>query len=487
MVAAPLFFSCLAMRSRVKNLFNYTKPDYNKYIAYSQFVPINQFRNLFRMRLMASVEQLLRALGRRGVASGRELASQLGVSQPTLSRLVIEAGERVCRMGRARATRYALSRLVAGLGTRLPVYQVDERGSSQRYGLLHLLAGGRHWVEREGHTGALFEGLPPFAWDVAPQGYVGRSFPALYPELGLPPRITDWHDDHRLLALARRGDDCVGDLILGEEPLNRFLAHTPIPARREEYPELARAAASGQAGSSAGGEHPKFLAYVDGRHVLVKYADADASAAAKRWRDLLVCECAALEAVRAAGLPAAAAKWYDIGGSRFLEVERFDRIGARGRKGVISLAAIDNEYFGYRDSWTKSAQRLLAERLLDPEDGRRLRWLDAFAQLIGNNDRHFGNISFFGRPPEIFRLAPVYDMLPMAFAPQGTSLIDRPFKPQPPNADNLDVWLDAARCALAYWGRLQELSGLTRGFRDRCSACRDDVATLASRFDGGLR
>jgi HipA-like C-terminal domain len=436
---------------------------------------------------MPSIEPLLAALRKRGVARGKDLAADLQVSQPTLSRLVRGAGERVCRFGRGRATLYVLTRSLPLLGTKLPIHRVDEAGTVHPHGTLHLLANGRHWLERKEGPGQLFDGLPPFAWDMSPQGYLGRSFSACYPELGLPARTTDWHDDHRLIALARRGEDCVGDLILGSESLDRFFAQAPRPVRRAAYPELARTSLLRPAGSSAGGEHPKFTAYLQGGHVLVKFADAEASTAAQRWRDLLVCESIALAAVRAAGIAAVTATWFDIEGSRFLEVPRFDRLGARGRRGVLSLAAIDDEYFGYRDSWTKAAQRLLAEPRLrgDAEDARRLRWLDAFGQLIGNDDRHFGNISFFVEDAGSLslRLAPVYDMLPMVFAPEGIRVVEREFTPRPATADNYDVWPDAARCALAYWNRLVETAELSSGFRKLCARCRDSVAAL--RESGG--
>lgn len=51
---------------------------------------------------------------------------------------------------------------------------------------------------------------------------------------------------------------------------------------------------------------------------------------------------------------------------------------------------------------------------------RRLWW---FGRLIGNTDMHDGNLSFVpgpplpGRPTAPLALAPVYDMLPMAYAP----------------------------------------------------------------------
>jgi hypothetical protein len=431
-----------------------------------------------------TVDALLRELGRLDQARAAELAGRLGVSQPTVSRLLAAAGDQVCRMGTGRATRYARTRAIPGLGTRLPIHRVDETGRVHQYGDLHLLAHGHHWLEPQQGPGVFFEGLPPFAADMSPQGYVGRSFTTRYPELDVPRRITDWNDDHRLIALALRGEDCTGNLILGNESLNRFLAHPPRSLQSSDYPELARASMQGQPGSSAGGEHPKFTAYSEGRHVLVKFSAADEGAAAQRWRDLLVSESLALEALRSEGLPAAAARSLFIEGRRFLEVERFDRVGARGRRPLLSLGAIDDEYFGHRDTWTQAAQRMLAARRMDAEDARRMRWLDTFGQLTGNSDRHFGNLSFFVEDDGRFRLAPVYDMLPMLFAPVEADLIERRFEPAPPTADTLDVWPQAARCAVAYWSRLAESAELSSEFRERARRCQHAVELLVSQLPG---
>jgi hypothetical protein len=399
-----------------------------------------------------------------------------------MSRVIREAGARVCRIGRGRATLYALRREIAGVESLIPVFRVDESGRPGRCGVLHLLAGYQHWLERENGSDELFSGLPPFVWDMKPQGYIGRGFPALYPELSLPVRISDWSDDHFLIALARRGEDCVGNLILGEESLNRFLANPPPPRTRADYPDLATGALAGQPGSSAGGEHPKFAAYVEDRHLLVKFAGGD-GAAADRWRDLLVCEHIALETLRTAGIPAAKSMWFDLAGHRFLEVERFDRAGKRGRRGVISLAVVNGHYLGYNpESWSRAVQHILAEPSLQlsAEHAEHLVWSDTFGDLIGNTDRHFGNVSFFTEEAEklTLDLTPVYDMLPMAFAPKDANVVPATFTPHPPTALNLHVWDDAAKHALEYWNRLGNEAGLSVGFREICSSCRDTVARL---------
>ncbi|MCY1000542.1 type II toxin-antitoxin system HipA family toxin YjjJ [Myxococcus sp. MISCRS1] len=424
---------------------------------------------------MATVEQLLAALGRRGDAQASELATWLQVSRPTVTRLLAAAGDRLCRMGKGPATRYARTRSLPSLGTRLSLHRIDETGTIHRDGELHLLAEGRHWLERVKGESELFEGLPPFAADMSPQGYIGRTFSLRCPELALPQRVTDWTDDDCLVALALRGEDCVGDFILGDESLDRYLATPDTHATPDDYPRLARASGQGHPGSSVGGEHLKFATRVKDRHVIVKFAGNDEGAAVSRWKDLLVTEHLALEAIRDAGHAAAATRWLDAEDYRFLEVERFDRVGLRGRRGLLSLGAIDNEYLGVRGTWTQATLKLCEARFISEEDARQARWLDVFGQLIGNTDRHFGNLAFFTEGPKRFRLAPAYDMLPMMFAPVGTNLVEREYTPQPPNATTLDVWPDAARRALAYWERLTQELTLSAHFRERCAACAESL------------
>ncbi len=430
---------------------------------------------------MSTVASLLTSLARRGPAAAAELCADLAISQPTLSRLVRSAGNSVLRTGKARAARYVRTRELQQLGTSLPLQRVDGDGVVAAHGTLTLLHGGGHWLEGPEGAGTMFVGLPPFAVDMSPQGYLGRAFGARFVELGLPPRITDWNDDHRLIALARRGEDCAGDLIIGTESLDRHLASTLDPVDRAAYPELARRSVMGEPGSSAGGEQPKFLAWSKGRHVLVKFVEDDGGGAARRWRELLVCEALALETLREAGMPAATAQAFSVGQYGFLEVERFDRIGQRGRRPLLSLSAVDNEYTGVGGSWTNVATRLHADGYMDAESSRRIRWMDAFGQLIANTDRHLGNFSVIPTGAGRFELAPAYDMLPMLFAPSGTLVVDRPFQPAPPSSQNLDVWNDAAERAHQFWSRVIECDALTPAFRVRARHCRETLDDLRER------
>jgi hypothetical protein len=431
---------------------------------------------------MASVSDLLLTLGTQRAMGAPALRESLRISAAGLSRLVAAAGDDVCRIGAARATQYARRRSIEGVGRRVAAFRVDGSGNVAPDGMLHLLWSGQTWWERpEGDR--LFERLPPELADMAPQGFLGHTFSARFPELGLPPRVADWSVDHQLIVLARRGEDCVGDLIVGDESLRRFLALPEEEFTPRHYPGLAEDTATIPAGSSAGGERPKFGAYSGGRHVLVKFASPGDAASARRWRDLLWCEWKALETVAAAGIDAARGQVRDLRGWRFLETERFDRVGRRGRLAVLTLSALNNEYLlGGPNDWTAAVPGLRKAPLrLSESDARSLRWLDTFGQLIGNTDRHLGNVAFFVERDGRLRLAPAYDMLPMALAPVSEMVTERTFAAAPPSSSNLDVWPDAAEWAVRFWREVQGHAGLDVTVREYAQQAERAIGAMAER------
>jgi hypothetical protein len=179
---------------------------------------------------------------------------------------------------------------------------------------------------------------------------------------------------------------------------------------------------------------------------------------------------------------AAGARLLDVDGWRFLEVERFDRVGLRGRRSVLSLMALANEELGPIDSWSSAAPALRKRpRSLSEDDARQLRWLDLFGHLIGNTDRHFGNVSFLVDEGGGLRLAPAYDMLPMALAPNGDEVLDRTPSVEPPSATNLDVWPDAARWATRYWQAVRAEPTLEPAVRAYAQAAEAAIARIAER------
>jgi hypothetical protein len=169
----------------------------------------------------------------------------------------------------------------------------------------------------------------------------------------------------------------------------------------------------------------------------------------------------------------------------FLQCERFDRVGVEGRRGTVSLFALDTSRYGQLDSWTAAAQRLVADRLLSAADADQLRWLDAFGALIANTDRHFGNITLFDDYAGPFTLAPVYDMLPMLFAPQNEQILPRVFEPPTPRSAWLSVWSRARSLAETYWKRLVDEPGLNEDFRELCVRSLEALRGSSTRGVGG--
>src|SRR5581483_6629215 len=218
-------------------------------------------------------------------------------------RLLTAAGDQVVKIGRARSSRYAAVRDVRGLGSRWPLYRIDQHGRPQHFGQLVALHGDACWLDtaqppdwlRGEFSDGLFPGLPWFLDDLRPQGFLGRMFAQRHArELGLGDDILRWNGDAVLTALLLRGEDGPGDFVLGESALEHALraAAEPIRStqREQRYAALADATLAGEpVGSSAAGEQPKFTACIetgsgDLQHVIVKFSErVDANPVARRW------------------------------------------------------------------------------------------------------------------------------------------------------------------------------------------------------------
>jgi hypothetical protein len=427
--------------------------------------------------------QALRSLG--GIATSADRQQRLGVRQPPVSRalaLLLRAGE-VLRAGAGRSQRYLLPRPVEGVGTVVPIMRVDAEGRASPFGRMVPLAGGRFWVDEADGLSELHDGLPWFLQDMRPQGFMGRTFAHAHPELRLPGDLRHWSDDDVLKALVQAGDDLPGNLIVGQPAFERF--HT-LPQRLSrvvdpsvDYPRLAEQAMQGTfPGSSAGGEHPKFCTSLNGRSVIVKFSPAGDAPFEQRWRDLLVCEHLALHTLARNGVPAAQTRIVSSGGRVFLEAVRFDRT-ARGRIGMVSLLVYDGQYVGQIDEWAATSQRMAERQLLNEEDAAHLRLLDAFGALIGNTDRHYGNISLL-LVEDDWRLSPTYDMLPMLYAPVNGELVERDFQSRPlrPTVHTLADWPRARALALDFWGTVADDVRVSPAFRETARYNRDVVVRL---------
>lgn len=378
--------------------------------------------------------ELVRLL-KQGPATAPALVDALGISQPTLSRLWKTITDGVA-LGAGRARRYALRRKIAGVPAPIPLFRVDATGQVAPAGQLDTLEGGFHALTNAGETSyRLFQGMPFFLGDLRPQGFLGRMEPGKHPELDLPADILRWTDEQVLKYIARRSEQAAGNLILGNESYARYLAEGPALAqsllieqeREKWYPSMAEQAMQGEPpGSSAGGEQPKFTAVLQRafapakiEHVIVKFSPPLDTPGGRRWGDLLLCEHLALEVLASHGIATASTAILEAGKRMFLEVVRFDRNGLMGRLPMATLSALDGDLGMQDKSWSVAAKELARLGQLPNDDVATVEILDLYGALIGNTDRHHGNLAMsweFDRP---YRLLPAYDMLPMLYRPNA--------------------------------------------------------------------
>ncbi len=146
----------------------------------------------------ATPPQLSAALARRPAASATELAALLGVSVPTLHRLLqrLPEGDVLVSAGKARRTRYALARPLRGVTASLPLYSVDASGQAHLLTRLWPLRpegsamdlAATPWPVPEEARDGWWDGLPYPLYSMRPQGYMGRQFAqAEHSQLGVSP------------------------------------------------------------------------------------------------------------------------------------------------------------------------------------------------------------------------------------------------------------------------------------------------------------
>lgn len=421
----------------------------------------------------------------------RQLVEKLQLSQPTLSRAIAALGSEVVRLGAGPSIHYALRDSARGTGD-IPVYRVSAEGTIRELGtLIPVKPDGYVMLQSDGKT-LHSEGVPWWLYDMRPQGYLGRAYAASHSQkLGLPAALNEWSDTHALRALLAHGHDAIGNLLLGNAARDSFLAntsHTPVPdaEKPEVYIRRAIEAARGESpGSSAGGEQPKFLTYVQTeagpRHVIVKFSAAEDNAVSQRWRDLLLAEHLALRTLSNAEIHAVQTRVLNSGSQRFLEIERFDRIGEFGRRGVFSLGALDAEFIGAGNAgWTPIAQALAQQGCIEAAAAEAVALLQAIGILIGNTDMHAGNLSFVSEHGRPYRLAPAYDMLPMAFSPKNGGEIPVTLNPARIHAYiSPNAWRSAEQIARAYLAVLRNETRFSQSFQPCITALEVHIETAA--------
>lgn len=433
---------------------------------------------------MSTHANRIRTLLASGPMGSQQLREKIDISQPTLSRTIAAMEADVVRIRNARSIQYAIRDRMRGLGD-TPVYRAGTDGKIKCLGvLIPVRDDGFVMVQEDGAT-LHSEGIPWWLLDMRPQGFMGRAYANRHSQaLGLPASISEWSDAHALRALLAHGHDAVGNLLLGDIARDRFV-NSPDPIaisigqKGEAYVQLANEVAdTGETWSSAAGEQPKFAVYSEtlngSSHQIVKFTLPDVNPITERWRDLLLAEHHALRTLSEGGVAAARSEIIDFGGQRFLEVERFDRVGATGRCGMFSLAAVDAEFTGMaRSPWPAVTAALAAAKQIHPEAHESAALLYAFGTLIGNTDMHHGNLSFISTHGLPYHLAPAYDMLPMGFQPRAGGSLTDTLNPATLHAAVMPAtWTRALYLANTYLNRMRSEAQ----FSARFSPCIDSLA-----------
>jgi HipA-like C-terminal domain len=150
-------------------------------------------------------------------------------------------------------------------------------------------------------------------------------------------------------------------------------------------------------------------------------------------------------------------------------VDALEKADALNR-GVVTMGPVDADFIGTStQSWSNVAVELVRQRRLPADDAVTVTKLDAFGRLIFNSDRHLGNCSlFWDDERDHFRLAPIYDMLPMFFRPNTQGQHPKPTAPIA-DARTLGVWKEMQALARIYWQRVLDDGRVSESFKRDCA------------------
>lgn len=429
-----------------------------------------------------------------GPTLSSELVEKFSISRATLSRRLEELSDGIVRIGRARARQLAIRHQATN--SPLPIYAVDENGSLERFGELTALHHGErvqwYFAPQSSESAllagefsdGLFPGWPWFLEDLRPSGFLGRAFAKRMAKLFQLKTSPDaWTDLELLQTLVTFGSNLSGNFILGEgRALEEHQNHTLEIAEGyyrnispKTYPQLAqRALEHGEVfGSSAGGEQQKFTTLVcdtpeaEPRAVIVKFSPTINTPGGRRWADLLYAEYIANQILQSAGIKVAQTRIFQLENRVFLESLRFDRMGPLGRRGVVSLRALDAALIGMGEgSWANCARMLLKRNLISQAGCEDMVQIYCFGKLIANTDMHFGNLSFYLSDQLPYHLAPVYDMLPMRFRPSlSGEIVDNKYKPSLPKPGDALAWQKMLPHATEFWETIIQHEAISSDFK----------------------
>lgn len=379
-----------------------------------------------------------------------------------------------------------------------PFWRVNEQGRAIKGGEIYPTwpQGSCLVLQAEGDW-QWFDRLPWYLTDLRPQGFLGRAWSRrMAQQFSLPEDIRLWQESDVLYALSQFSGEHSGGWLVGEENYQRWLSATPPQAIPDEqrlqiYAQLSREALAGEiVGASAGGEQPRFFCFArttsGDAHVLVKFTAPQLSAVSVRWGDLLLSEAIALSTLADAGIAASdATALQGEHGQVFLEAKRFDCEGVTGRRAIESLEAVQSEFVTASGTWPHRVDKLVQAGIVEATAAGQVEKIWAFGRLIGNSDMHAGNLSFYhsGFP---LSLAPVYDMLPMAFAPSGAGMMrEEPCEIRFDSTVARQAWEFALPLADQFWEKVMAEKRISENFRQIAEGMKarlSDIEAMVQRM-----
>ena len=217
------------------------------------------------------------------------------------------------------------------------------------------------------------------------------------------------------------------------------------------------------AGSSLGGARPKALVSDGERHWIAKFPSAKRDG---RF-DVVGLEAVGLDLAAEASLAVPAHELHKLGSTerRALLVERFDTVGRRGRRHMISLRTLCKERPGaYAQTYSELTEAVRQVSATPQDDVNRLYRQMVFNAAFGNTDDHLKNF-WMVHDPGGYRLSPAFDLVPdvgerrehtLAFeyersAPARTEMLALAKRWHVPNAQTIidDVLMSMATFATA--------------------------------------
>lgn len=182
---------------------------------------------------------------RQGSLTAKEITEQLQINQSTLSRRLTKIPE-IVKIGQSRSTRYILPRPLDNQWS-FPLYQINEAGNAEKAGTLYSIWPGESCaVETASGQSLIYDVMPWFLTDMRPQGFLGRAWGRdMNAALHFPDDIKKWTGSQTLVALARAGDETVGNIIIGDMAYQKWFRkpeEIPVPEidKIQVYERLAR-------------------------------------------------------------------------------------------------------------------------------------------------------------------------------------------------------------------------------------------------------